>query len=101
MGKIEKEASLEERCVQRVERLGGLALKLQIPGVRGFPDRTILLPECTVFFAEFKRLKTGRVSTQQNRWAERLRARGFAVYFVDHESQFEYILQETVNAQGE
>lgn len=99
MARVEKESSLEERCVQRVEQLGGLALKLLIPGVRGFPDRTILLPGAQVIFAEFKRLKTGRVSTQQNRWAERLRARGFPVYFIDHESQFEYILMETLNAE--
>jgi hypothetical protein len=99
LNRIERESRLEERCVQRVEQLGGLALKLQIPGVRGFPDRTIMLPGAVIFFAEFKRLKTGRVSTQQNRWAERLRARGFPVYFVDHESQFEYILQGHLNAE--
>ena len=38
------EITLETRCVATVEARGGLALKLQIPGVRGFPDRTILMP---------------------------------------------------------
>jgi len=98
MRRPELESSLEERCVQRVESFGGVALKLQIPGVRGFPDRTIMLPGGVIFFAEFKREKTGRVSTQQKRWFERLRARGFAVYVIDDEGRFEYILQETINA---
>lgn len=98
MAKIEKEVSLEERCVQRVEQLGGLALKLQIPGVRGFPDRTVLIEGQTIFF-EFKRGKGGRVSTQQNRWAERLQNRGFPVYFIDNESSFEHLLWGHINAE--
>lgn len=92
MAKIEKEASLEERCVRHVENLGGMALKLQIPGVRGFPDRTILLGN-EVWFAEFKRIKTGRISSQQTRWAERLRKAGFTVYFIDNEDAFMEALQ--------
>lgn len=88
MSKIELEAHLEARCVAAVEARGGLALKLQIPGVRGFPDRTILVPGQQVWFAELKRLKTGRVSAQQEEWARRLRALGYAVYFIDTWEQF-------------
>lgn len=95
---LEKESSLEERCVRRVEQLGGLALKLQIPGVRGFPDRTVLIEGHTIFF-EFKRAKGGRISSQQNRWAERLQDRGFPVYFIDNESSFEHFLQGHINAE--
>jgi len=95
---LEKESSLEERCVRRVEQLGGLALKLQIPGVRGFPDRTILLGR-HVWFAEFKRIKTGRVSAQQKRWAERLARAGFKTYFIDNEPGFEAALAEQLDAQ--
>jgi len=82
------EITLETRCVATVEARGGLALKLQIPGVRGFLDRTILMPCQSVWFAEFKRLKTGRVSAQQHEWARRLRALGFGVYFIDTWAQF-------------
>lgn len=98
MAKIEKESSLEERCVQRVEQLGGLALKLLIPGVRGFPDRTILMPGAKAWFAEFKRIRTGRVSTQQKRWAERLAKTGFRTFFIDTEEEFESVLQEMMDA---
>lgn len=91
MNRIELESSLEERCVKRIEAMGGMALKLQIPGVRGFPDRTIMLGK-RIWFAEFKRIKSGRISAQQNRWAERLRKAGFAVHFIDNEAEFENVL---------
>lgn len=89
--KIELEAKLEDRCVAKIEARGGLALKLSIPGVRGFPDRTILV-NGAVFFVEFKRLKTGRVSAQQDHWAERLSKAGFQTYFVDTDGDFDAIL---------
>ena len=98
MSKIELEAHLEARCVAAVEARGGLALKLQIPGVRGFPDRTILVPGQQVWFAEFKRLKTGRVSAQQEEWARRLRALGYAVYFIDTWEQFVQALDVAARA---
>lgn len=99
MPKIELESSLEERCVQIVERLGGMALKLQIPGVRGFPDRTILMPGAKVWFAEFKRIKSGRVSNQQLRWIERLSRAGFSAYVIDNEADFEKALRKERNAE--
>jgi hypothetical protein len=90
---IEKERNLEERCVQIVERLGGMALKLLIPGARGFPDRTIILNR-HIWFAEFKRIKSGRVSVQQKRWIERLGKAGFKVYVIDNEDDFEEALRK-------
>ena len=98
MNRIELESSLEERCVKRIEAMGGLALKLQIPGVRGFPDRTIMLGR-RVWFAEFKRIKTGRVSSQQKRWAERLAKAGFKTYFIDNEAEFETALGIQLDAE--
>jgi hypothetical protein len=91
VSKPELEAALETRCCDKIEARGGLALKLSIPGVRGFPDRTILVGG-KVFFTEFKRLKTGRVSAQQERWAERLSKAGFKTYFVDTDYDFDTIL---------
>lgn len=86
--KLALESTLEARCAAEIEARGGMALKLAIPGVRGFPDRTVLLPGRHVWFAEFKRLKTGRISAQQHEWARRLRALGFGVYFIDTWAQF-------------
>ncbi len=97
----ELESALEQRCVQRIEDLGGQALKLVIPGVRGFPDRTVLthgVPNLGipghVFFAEFKRLKSGRVSAQQERWHKILTGLGFGVYFIETDAEFEAALQK-------
>ena len=82
------ESALETRCVTEIEARGGMALKLALAGVRGFPDRTVLMPGQRVWFAEFKRLKTGRISAQQHEWARRLGALGFGVYFIDTWAQF-------------
>lgn len=92
--KIELEAKLEDRCVAKIEARGGLALKLSIPGVRGFPDRTILLPGARVWYAEFKRLKTGRVSAQQHRWRVLLHQMGFGFYTIDNDADFDAALEK-------
>lgn len=96
MTRHELESALELRCVAKVERLGGEALKLMIPGVRGFPDRTLLLPGGRVAFAEFKRLRTGKVSAQQREWAKTLERLGFGVYFIDTDAEFDSVINEYV-----
>lgn len=106
--KLELEAALEDRCVARIEALGGLALKLRPPTGRGFLDRTCLLPVKLkpedapdvwgdylgprVFFLEFKRSKVGVVSTQQATWRRMLTLLGFGVYFISDDAAFEAAL---------
>lgn len=95
--KVELERALEDRCVAKVEAAGGLALKLQIPGVRGFPDRTCLFDDRKVFFLEFKRLKGGVISKQQQRWRVLLFGLGFNTYFIDSDQTFaQAMLKEDV-----
>lgn len=91
--KIELEAKLEDRCVAKIEARGGLALKLSIPGVRGFPDRTCMLPGATLFYCEFKRIKSGRVSVQQVRWKAVLWKLGYNVYVIDNDADFDAALE--------
>lgn len=91
--KIELEAAIEARCCAKVEAAGGLALKLLIPSVRGFPDRSCLLPGRRVFFIEVKRIKSGRVSAQQNLWWSKLAALGFGYYLVDTDADFDRALE--------
>ena len=94
------EIQLEHRCVTRIYGLGGMALKLELSGMRGFPDRTILMPGAKVWFAEFKRIKSGRISTQQVVWQDRLLSLGFGFYFINTDEQFEIALaKETAVAQ--
>lgn len=93
MPRRELESALEDRCVKRIESLGGRALKLVTPGVRGFPDRTILMPGRQIWMAEFKRTKSGRVSTQQLYWGQVLEQLGFVYHIIDTDAQFEAALE--------
>lgn len=114
--KPELEAALETRCCAKIEARGGLALKLSMPGVRGFPDRTILtggfptngpgpnavinpnvFNQPNVWFAEFKRAKTGRRSAQQDLWAKKLGFLGHRVYFIDNDADFDAALERELN----
>jgi hypothetical protein len=97
MTKHELESPLEQRSVDKIEAAGGRALKLIIPGVRGFLDRTICMPGGKIWFAEFKRLRTGRISAQQEKWSALLTRLGFHVYFIATDAQFdEAMARETV-----
>lgn len=92
MTRLELEKELEARCCAKIEARGGLALKLAIPGVRGFPDRTCLLDGKT-FFLEVKRLRTGVISKQQHRWRALLFHAGFNTYFIDTDAGFDQALE--------
>lgn len=101
MTKLELEADLEDRCVARVEALGGAALKLAPPVGRGFPDRTVLLPADVegmlnpgVFFAEMKRPKRGVTAHQQHAWRVLLVQLGFKVYTIASDEDFTRALEE-------
>lgn len=93
MTRIELERALEERCVARVEALGGLALKLVLLGMMGWPDRTIILPRRVIFFCEMKRRKVGKFSAQQGTWRRMLVLLGFGYYTIDTDEQFESALK--------
>ena len=92
--KRELESALELRCVAKVEAIGGKALKLKLEGVRGFPDRTVLLPDGRCFFVEFKREQIGVVSAQQRKFKFMLNLLGFEVYLADTDAEFDSILEE-------
>ena len=92
----ELEIALEERCVVRIEATGGLALKLYLHGSRGFPDRTVLMRGYNTWFAEFKRLRSGRVSAQQQKWRQTLSKAGFNTYFIDNDEAFERALKSEI-----
>lgn len=88
MTKIELEQALEDRCVAKIEALGGLALKLRPPTGRGFPDRFCIL-RGRVWAIEFKRPKTGVIAAQQVTWRRLLTLAGMGVYFCDNDQKFE------------
>ena len=75
------ERSVEQALVHAARAAGGVARKLLTPGVRGAPDRLVLLPGGVVRFVECKG-RGGRLSASQCREHARLRALGCEVWVV-------------------
>lgn len=76
------ETRLERRFKKEVERRGGRALKFISPGMRGMPDRLVLLPGGRTVFVEMKALGEKPTPLQEKRAAE-LRQLGFQVHCID------------------
>lgn len=64
-----RESLIERNLTQRVEALGGLALKFT-SSRRGVPDRIILLPNGVLFFVELK--APGEEPTKQQMYVHKL-----------------------------
>ena len=77
-----REASIEGYLRERVEALGGVCIKLSPVGLRGVPDRLIVLSGPRVIFVELKRPKGGVISALQHWWRKRLLALGCEHHFV-------------------
>jgi hypothetical protein len=63
VGKLE--SAIERELCERVAELGGLCIKMQAVGRRGFFDRVVILPRGRIWFVELKRPKGGRLSSHQ------------------------------------
>jgi len=60
-----KESLVEAELIARVQAMGGVCIKVQAVGRRGFFDRIVVLPKGRVYFVELKRPKGGRLSPHQ------------------------------------
>lgn len=60
------EKDIERKLVQEVKSLGGMCLKFTSPGVRGVPDRIVMLPGGRIIFVEMK-TEAGKLSPQQQK----------------------------------
>lgn len=49
------EKDIEKYLVRQVKQMGGLALKFVSPSMAGVPDRIVMIPKGTIYFAELKR----------------------------------------------
>lgn len=77
-----RESDIEAHLVKRVKEAGGIAYKFTSPQRRSVPDRLVLMPGGSAWFAELK--APGNVPTEaQAREHARLRALGFDVEIVD------------------
>lgn len=82
-----REETVERRLVELARRHGGIARKWVSPGVRGVPDRIVILPGGRVFFVEVKR-PGGKPRADQVVQLNQLRQLGCDVYVVDDADKF-------------
>lgn len=76
------ERDVEKHLVERVESLGGEVRKVKWIGRNGAPDRYVMLPNGTAFWAELK--KPGKVAEpHQEREHNRMRRMGQKVFVLD------------------
>lgn len=95
MKKVEQEKILEQELKKRVEREGGLCLKLLSQHVTGLPDRLCLLPRGNIFFVEVK--TTGKKPRKiQAIMHSRIEDLGFKVFVLDSTK----VLNEIMNEHG-
>ncbi len=78
------EKSIEDDYCAWIDDNGyGIALKLYLAALMGWPDRTVLLYGGRIIFIEFKDPDTGEQSPQQEYWQTMLEGFGFKYYLCD------------------
>lgn len=80
---MRKESELESRFARYVESRGGLCLKLVDAHRNGFPDRTVIRPDGSILFIEFKRNKYCRPRASQLEYIATLFMQRQEVFVVD------------------
>jgi hypothetical protein len=88
-----REKNIEQKLVQAVKAMGGIAPKFTSPGTDGMPDRLVLLPDGKLAFVEVKRSGQKPTPLQAARHGL-LRRLGFRVYILDDVGQIGGILSE-------
>ena len=88
-----REKTIEQKLVQAVKAMGGIAPKFISPGFDGIPDRIVLLPGGHMAFVEVKAMGCKPRPLQLARHGM-LRRLGFRVYVVDSLEQIGGILDE-------
>ena len=89
-----REASIEDYLRTRVNDLGGVCIKLSPVGLRGVPDRLIVLQGPRVIFVELKRPKGGVISALQHWWRARLMKLGCEHHFIKTRAEVDAMVGE-------
>jgi hypothetical protein len=77
-----KESKIEKALKNKVEEMGGMALKFVSPGMAGVPDRIVLIPKGRVVFIELKS-PGKKLRPLQLKRKSQLELLGFKVYIID------------------
>lgn len=88
-----REKLIEQKLVQTVKSVGGIALKFVSPGYDGMPDRLLLYPGGKTAFVEVKAMGC-KPRPLQIRRHDMFRALGFPVFVLDDADQIKQILRE-------
>jgi hypothetical protein len=90
---VQREASIEDYLKQRAEALGGVCIKLSPTGLRGVPDRLMVLSGPRVVFVELKRPSGGVISKLQHWWRARLLALGCEHHFIKTRAEVDALIE--------
>ena len=88
-----REKIIEQKLVNAIKNMGGIAPKFTSPGFDGMPDRLVLLPDGHMAFVEVKAPGEKPRPLQLARH-KLLRRLGFKVYILDDEQQIGGLLDE-------
>ena len=88
-----REKIIEQKLVNAIKNMGGIAPKFTSPGFDGMPDRLVLLPDGHMAFVEVKAPGEKPRPLQLARH-KLLRGLGFKVYVLDDEQQIGGLLDE-------
>lgn len=88
-----RESEIEKRLKTGVEAKGGLCWKWTSPGLRGVPDRIVIMPGARRYFVELK-AAGGFLSPHQKRRHNDLLNRGVVVYTLCSPEQVDDFLKE-------
>lgn len=89
---VKKESSVERELKRRVEALGGMCIKVEAVGQRGFFDRVVALPGGRVIFVELKRGRGGRLSAHQIWYMASFSSLGVAIALVKNKRDIDRLL---------
>lgn len=87
------EKYIEQKLVEKVKKMKGMAPKLVSPGFNGMPDRLVLFPVGRLAFVELK-APGKKMRPLQVRRKKQLEALGFLVYCIDGVDQIDEMLKE-------
>ena len=92
--RLATEDSVENHLRKLVKTMRGMCIKLNPFGMRGIPDRLVLLPGGIVLFYELKRPVGGSYEPLQLRWHAKLVKLGFTVWVCHTKTLVEQSLEE-------
>ena len=95
-----EEKKIEQKLVQAVRDIGGLALKFVSPGCDGVPDRLILIAYGKVAFVEVK-AKGKKPRPIQIRRINQIKNLGFLVFILDDEKDIPSIIKQVKGDENE